>query len=112
MTNDNGMPETFVARRSEQFEVVLPLQVIEKALEQLARATNAQGFQDAMELVWFKFDPGADKGMRDCVSMLLTLYRCALDGNVRPPLDLEDLYERTHHEMKARYGDFPNGPAR
>ncbi|MDD3845065.1 MAG: hypothetical protein PHC90_01750 [Syntrophorhabdaceae bacterium] len=110
MMNQSGISETFVARRSEDFEIVLPRSMIQKALKQLAASTNAPAFQDAMELVWFKFDPNVDAGTRDCVSMLLTLYRCTLDGNVRPPLDLEDLYERTYNTMEAEYGSFPNDP--
>jgi len=110
MTNESKMPETFVARKSEDFEIFLTRSMIEKAAGQLARATNTPGFHDAMELVWFKFDHNVNKEMRDCVSMLLTLYRCALDGNVRPPLDLEEIYERTYKEMEAEYGNRPNGP--
>jgi hypothetical protein len=47
--------------------------------------------------------------MLDCVSILLTLYRCALDGNIRPPLDLEELYGHTFSEMEAAHRNLPNG---
>jgi len=76
-------------------------------MKKLAEATNAPSYHDAMELVWFKFDPNGDSDMRACVSMLLTLYRCTLDGNVRPPLSLEELYARTYNEMDVEQGNFP-----
>lgn len=104
MTNGNEMPDAFVARRSEGFEIVLPRAAIERAARRLAEATNAACFHDAMELAWFRFDPGADREMLDCVSMLLTLYRSSLDGNVRPSLDLEELYGRAYSEMATEHG--------
>jgi hypothetical protein len=57
MTNDNRIPDAFVARRSEGFEIILARGVIERAARQLAEATNAAGFHDAMELAWFNSTP-------------------------------------------------------
>lgn len=104
---ENNIPETFVARQAENFEIVLPRSKIEEAIKKLAEVTNAPGYHDAMELVWFKFDPNKDADIRSLVSMLLTLYRCTLDGNVRPPLDLEELYARTYEEMDVECGRSP-----
>lgn len=104
---DKNIPETFVARQCEDFEIVLPRSKIEEAMKKLAEATNAPGYHDAMELIWFKFDPNGDADMRARVSMLLTLYRCALDGNVRPSLDLEELYTRTYKQMDVEQGNSP-----
>ena len=108
MTNGNKTPDAFIAKRSEGFEIILPRTAIVRAARQLAEATNAAGFHDAMELAWFKFDPHTNREMLDCVSMLLTLYRSALDGNIRPPLDLEELYGHAFNEMEAQHGDLPN----
>jgi hypothetical protein len=108
MTNENQIPDAFVARRSEGFEIVLPRAAVERAARRLAAATNAAGFHDAMELAWFRFDPNVDREMLDCVSMLLTLYRCSLDGNVRPALDLEELYEHAFNEIEAEHGNLPD----
>ncbi|MHB8109898.1 MAG: hypothetical protein ACYDHW_07685 [Syntrophorhabdaceae bacterium] len=102
------MPETFVARHSENFEIVIPRKQIEDAIRKLAETTNVPDFRDAMELAWFKFDPNIDTAMRDMMSMLLTLDRCAMDGNVKPPLNLEKLYNRMYQEMK--YDNHPVGP--
>jgi hypothetical protein len=110
MMNEAEIPETFVAARPEEFEVILPRSTIERALKQLADATCAPSFQDAMELVWFKFDPNSNRTMRECVSMLLTLYRHALDGNVKPHLDLEEFYERMYIGMTTGCDDTPVYP--
>ncbi len=109
MTNENGMPDAFVARRSEGFEIVLPRRTIERAARRLAEATNAASFHDAMELSWFRFDPKTNKEMVDCVSMLLTLYRCSLDGNVRPALNLEELYGRAFNKTKTEHDSLSKG---
>lgn len=109
MTTGNKMPDAFVARRSEGFEIVLPRVAIERATRQLAEVTNAAGFHDALELAWFRLDPGTGREMLDCVSMLLTLYRCSLDGNVRPALDLEEFYEHAFNEIQAEHGNLPDG---
>ncbi|MBP7528352.1 MAG: hypothetical protein KA801_10520 [Syntrophorhabdaceae bacterium] len=108
--NRNEITQTFVARQSENFEIVLPRAKIEEAVRRLAEATSAPRFHDAMELVWFKFDPNGDNELRASVSMLLTLYRCTLDGNVRPPLDLEELYARTYNKVDMDCGCSPAGP--
>ncbi|HOD76061.1 MAG TPA: hypothetical protein PKJ17_08540 [Syntrophorhabdaceae bacterium] len=108
MTNKNEITEAFIARRSEGFEIVLPRTAIERAARRLAETTNAAGFHDAMELAWFRFDPNVDREMLDCVSMLLTLYRCSLDGNIRPALNLEEVYEHAFNEMEAEHGSLSN----
>jgi len=106
----NEMTQTFVARQSENFDIVLPRAKIEEAVRRLAEATSAPRFHDAMELVWFKFDSNGGNKLRASASMLLTLYRCTLDGNVRPPLDLEELYARTYNRMYVDCGSSPAGP--
>ena len=103
------MSENFVARQPDNFEVVLPRTQIEDALKKLAETTRAPVFRDAMELVWFKFDPNTDANTKNCVSMLLTLYRCILDGNVKPPLSLEELYSDIYQNME--YENQPSSPS-
>ena len=101
--------ENFVARQSDNFEIVLPRTRIEDALKKLAETTMAPVFRDAMELIWFKFDPNQDSDMKNDVSMLLTLHRCILDGNVKPPLSLEELYTEIYQDME--YENYPSGPS-
>lgn len=107
--DQNATSDNFVARQSDNFEIVLPRTKIEEALKKLAEMTSAPAFQDAMELVWFKFDPNTDADMKNCISMLLTLHRCILDGNVKPPLSLEELYTNIYQDME--YGNHPSGPS-
>ncbi len=94
-------PEAFIARGSGVFELVLPRTLIDEAAGKLMDITGTPDFHDAMELVWFKADPENDPGVREMVSMLLTLYRCSRDGNVRPPVDLEALYAEKYRGMAS-----------
>lgn len=94
-------PETFIARGSGDFEIVLPRTLIDEATGKLIDITGTPDFHDAMELVWFKADPENGPAVRELVSMLLTLYRCSRDGNVRPPVDLEALYAEKYREMAS-----------
>lgn len=109
-----AVPETFVARGSGDFEIVLPRVIIEEALGKLMETTGAPEFHDAMELVWFKSDPERNPGVRELVSMLLTLYRCSLDGNVKPPVNLEELYAEKYRgtvlEGRRAPGNMAPGP--
>jgi len=66
---------------------------IEKALDSLARVSDTSNFKDAMELVWFSFDPKKDSEMFGQMSLLTTLIRATLDGNIKPPIDLPALYQ-------------------
>lgn len=100
--------ENFVARNSENFEIVIPRKKIEDAIRTLAETAIAPDFRDAMELIWFKIDPNSDTAMRETASMLLTLDRCAMDGNVKPPINLAKLYSVIYQEL--RYNNHPSGP--
>ncbi len=104
-------PEMFVAKGSKDLEIVLPRAVIEGAVRKLIEVTGARDYHDAMELVWFKSDPKSDPGTRESVSMLLTLYRSARDGNVRPPISLEDLYAEKYNEIVSKDRCFTGNPA-
>jgi len=64
-----------------------------RALDSLASLSKTPDFNDAMEVVWFAFNPKKDKEAFDAMSLLTTLFRGSLDGNVKPPIDLPALYQ-------------------
>jgi hypothetical protein len=71
-------------------------QELTDAMETLHKLTNADKFSNAVNLVWYKFDPNKDKRIADMASMITTLYRCALDGTVKPPVDLNEFYREVN----------------
>lgn len=77
----------------------ISLEKITGALEILADKTGERNFTDAMEVIWFSFDPKRDKDTFDRMSMLTTLMRATLDGNVRPPVDLDELYQDCYQKL-------------
>jgi len=74
---------------------------ITDALDSLATLSKTPDFNDAMEVVWFTFNPKKDKETFDAMSQLTTLVRGNLDGNVNPPIDLPAMY-RERYQAQAR----------
>jgi hypothetical protein len=72
-------------------------QELTDAMKRLYELTNADKFSIAANLVWYKFDPGKDKRTADMVSMITTLYRCAKDGSIKPPVDLDEFYAEVNN---------------
>jgi hypothetical protein len=66
------------------------------AMKKMYELTNADKFSTAANLVWYKFDPAKDKRTAEQMSMLTMLYRCAKDGSVRPPVDLDEFYQQVN----------------
>lgn len=79
----------------------IPRESILTSLDALARASNTSNFQDAMELVWFSFDPRKGGEMFDQMSLLITAVRNNLDGNIRPPLDLAAMYRDIYRTTRG-----------
>jgi len=73
-----------------------------RSLDSLALTSGTPNFQDAMELVWFSFDPKKDTGMFDQMSLLTTLIRATLDGNIKPPIDLPALYQERYRAVTCQ----------
>lgn len=82
----------------------ISLKKIEGALEMLAATTRERNFGDAMEVIWFSFDPKRDHETFDDMSMLTTLMRATLDGNVKPPVDLDELYQECRQKLGLEQG--------
>ena len=78
----------------------IPLEDLARSLDSLALTSGTPNFQDAMEVVWFYFDPKKDTRMFDRMSLLVTLIRGSLDGNVKPPLDLAALYQDRYQAQR------------
>lgn len=78
----------------------IPHENIEQSLDVLARASNTSNFQDAMELVWFSFDPRKDGEMFDQMSLLTTITRATFDGNIVPPIDLPAMYRERYQAQR------------
>lgn len=74
----------------------IPTPCIEKSLDSLATLSKTPDFNDAMEVVWFTFNPKKDKEIFDAMSLLTTLFRGSLDGNVKPPIDLPAMYQERY----------------
>ncbi len=53
-----------------------------------------------METVWFAFNPKKDRETFDRMSLLVTLCRGNLDGNVQPPLDLPAMYRERYQAVR------------
>lgn len=93
---------TKVVVKSVNLEI--SLEKIDDALEILADKTQEPDFSDAMEVVWFFFDPKRDHETFEEMSMLTTLMRATLDGNVKPPVDLGELYQRCRQKLGLGQG--------
>lgn len=78
----------------------IPRPCINKSLDSLASLSKTPDFNDAMEVVWFAFSPKKDRETFDRMSLLITLCRGNLDGNVNPPLDLPAMYRERYQAMK------------
>lgn len=77
----------------------IPTPCINKSLDSLASLSKTPDFNDAMEVVWFAFDPKKDKEAFDRMSLLTTLFRGSLDGNVKPPIDLPAMYQERYQAV-------------
>lgn len=73
---------------------------ITDALDSLATLSKTPDFNDAMEVVWFAFDPKKDKEAFNRMSLLITLFRGSLDGNVKPPIDLPGMYQERYRAQR------------
>jgi hypothetical protein len=73
---------------------------ITDALDALASLSKTPDFTDAMEVVWFTFNPKKDKEPFDAMSQLTTLVRGSLDGNVKPPIDLPGMYRERYRAQR------------
>ena len=78
----------------------VPTPCISKSLDSLASLSKTPDFNDAMEIVWFAFNPKKDKETFDRMSLLTTLTRGSLDGNVKSPLDLPAMYRERYQAME------------
>ncbi len=79
----------------------IPREELSRALDSLASLSKTADFNDAMEVVWFAFDPKKDKEAFDAMSLLTTLFRGSLDGNVKPPIDLPGMYRERYQRRTA-----------
>lgn len=80
----------------------IPRETLVRSLDALARVSDTSNFKDAMELVWFSFDPKKDSEMFGQMSLLTTLIRATLDGNIKPPIDLPALYQERCEAAQRR----------
>ncbi len=71
-----------------------------QALDSLASLSKTADFNDAMEVVWFAFNPKKDRETFDRMSLLTTLFRGSLDGNVKPPIDLPGMYQERYRAQR------------
>jgi hypothetical protein len=81
-------------------------QELTDAMQTLHKLTNADKFSTAVNLVWYKIDP-KDRQTNEQMSMITTLYRCTLDGTVKPPVDLDEYY-REVNGLSNTTGNKPN----
>lgn len=82
--------------------VLVPTTELYNCLIQMHMVTQAKTFEDAAELVWFKFDMRKDRVMRDRAALITMVWRAARDGNVKPPFDIEEEYKKIVQAADAR----------
>jgi len=92
-----GAKQDNITVRSVNHEI--SIQSIEKSLDSLASLSKTPDFNDAMEVVWFTFNPKKDKETFEAMSLLTTLFRGSLDGNVKPPIDLPAMYQERYQAV-------------
>jgi hypothetical protein len=74
---------------------------ITDALDSLATLSKTPDFNDAMEVVWFAFDPKEGKGGSSTACPCLSrFFRGSLDGNVKPPIDLPGMYQERYRAQR------------
>jgi hypothetical protein len=77
--------------------ITIKMSELKNAMTKIHSLTKADNFNNAMSLVWYKFDPTQDKETGNMVSMIATLYRCELDGTIKPPISLADFYQQVNN---------------
>ena len=80
--------------KSINFQV--PIAKVESSLDSLAKMTQIPDYNDAMEIVWFSFDPKKEDSMFEQMSLLTTINRASMDGNAKPIVDLAKLYRERY----------------
>jgi len=99
---DKNVPDAGGSHVITSFNIKVTPGEVEKALDSLARASNTSDFHDAMELVWFSFDPRKGGEMFDQMSLLTTITRATFDGNIRPPIDLPAIYQERYEALNQK----------
>ena len=64
-----------------------------RAMKKLHELTNADRLHQAFNLIWYK---KMDIATAEQMGMITTLYRCSLDGTVKPPVDLSEFYREVN----------------
>ena len=70
-------------------------QELTRAMKKLHDLTKADKLHQAFNLVWYKLE-GTDRSTAEQMGLLTTLYRCSLDGTVKPPVDLSEFYREVN----------------
>lgn len=70
-------------------KISIPVKKIKDALIFLKKQTKVSSFSDAMTLIYFK---ELSREESESISMLITLWRAWKDGEIEPPIDLENMY--------------------
>jgi hypothetical protein len=81
--------------------ITITMSELKNAMTKIHSLTKADNFNNAMSLVWYKFDPTQDKETANMVSMIATLYRCELDGTIKPPISLADFYQQVNNQVNT-----------
>ncbi|MDA8338677.1 MAG: hypothetical protein M0Z70_05190 [Nitrospiraceae bacterium] len=64
-----------------------------RAMQKLHQLTGQDRLHNAFNLIWYK---KMDIATAETMGMITTLYRCAKDGTVKPPVDLDEFYRETN----------------
>ncbi len=88
-----GQGDDIISADNITATLTITKQELTRAMKKLHELTNADKLHQAFNLVWYK---KMDIATAEQMGMITTLYRCAKDGSVRPPVDLDDYYRETN----------------
>lgn len=73
-------------------QIEMPIKRIESALVWLEETTKAKTLDEALGIVWSKIGPVHSRKYAEMAGMITTVLRAAREGNVSPPLNIEEWY--------------------
>jgi hypothetical protein len=101
MLKQQGQDDTQFIADNITATITITMSELTDAMTKIHSLTKADNFSTAMSLVWYKFDPTQDKETGNMVSMIATLYRCELDGTIKPPISLADFYQQVNNQVNT-----------
>ena len=88
-----GQGDDIISADNITATLMISRQELTRAMQKLHQLTGQDRLHNAFNLIWYK---KMDIATAEQMGTITTLYRCALDGTVKPPVDLDDYYRQVN----------------